>query len=186
MKHHSAQTYARCLFEVAVDRGLMESVGDDLEMLRVLVVEEPQVLIYLDSPCFTLSQKHGFIIRSFGAEIQDLTHHFLALLFERRRIGLFPEIVKRYRELRDRVEGCRYVRVVVAQPLSCERLQNLEAEISGALQRPIRMEVETDPSLLGGILIRCDDERIDNSLRGRLSRAVKTLNAQIKSVTYEG
>ncbi|MFC1764103.1 ATP synthase F1 subunit delta [Planctomycetota bacterium] len=186
MSGRPAEVYAQSLFEVACDQGVVDQVGDDLVALSTLLDQEPLLLTYLVSPCFTLSQKHGFSIRVFGTDFHGLTRRFLTILIDRRRAGLVPEIIEVYRDRRDCAQGIKPVRVAVAQPLENERLERLEAEISDALQSKIRLTVEVDPSLLGGVLIRCDDQRIDNTLRGRLSRATKTLNEQVKSVTYEG
>jgi F-type H+-transporting ATPase subunit delta len=41
-----------------------------------------------------------------------------------------------------------------------------------AMRAKIDLEVQVDPSLLGGIIIRHGDKLLDNSVRGRLTRTV--------------
>jgi F-type H+-transporting ATPase subunit delta len=186
MSRGPVENYAQSLFDVASDQALIDQVGDDLAVVSALLEQEPLFLTYLGSPCFTLSQKHGFVIRVFGTELHSFTRRFISILLGRGRTELLPEVIRIYRERRDRVQGIKSVQVTVAQPLDHAREDRLERDIRDALQCEVRLSVEVDPMLLGGVLIRCDDRLIDNSLRGRLSRAVKTWNEQIKSATYEG
>jgi F-type H+-transporting ATPase subunit delta len=51
------------------------------------------------------------------------------------------------------------------------------AALKERLRRDVRLQSETDPSLLGGAILRADDLVIDGSLRGRLER----LGAELKA-----
>lgn len=186
MSHGSAKVYAQSLFEVATDQGLVDQVGEDLSVVQTLLTQEPLFLTYLGSPCFTLSQKHGLVIRVFGTQLHRLTRRFLEVLLDRHGSKALTEILGGYQELWDRHRGIKAVKVTVARALDSARGDTLEQEVSQALQSQVRLDIDVDPSLLGGIHIRCEDHLIDNSLRGRLSRATKILNEQMKSVTYEG
>jgi ATP synthase F1 delta subunit len=186
MSQEAAQVYAQSLFEVATDRDLVDAVGEDLSVVRTLLEQEPLLLTYLASPCFPLGQKQAFLIRLFGTELYSLTRRFLAVLLDRNGSERLPEILDGYQGLWDKERGIRPVRVTVARPLDAARRAQLEQDVIRALQGPVRLDVEIDHALLGGIRIRCEDVLIDNSLRGRLARATKKLNEQMKSVTYEG
>ena len=74
--------------------------------------------------------------------------------------------------------------VTVAQPISQQRQERLSADLADVLNGPIRMNVEVDPAIVGGVFIRCGDRIIDNTLRGRLTAAMTTLRKQIKSNAY--
>ncbi len=186
MSHGLAKVFAQSLFEVATDQGLVDPVGEDLSVVRTLLTQEPLFLTYLASPCFTLSQKHGLVIRVFGTQIHSLTRRFLAVLLDRGGSKALAEIVCCYQDLWDHKRDIKAVKVTVARTLDSARCDTLEQEVSKALQSQVRLDIDVDSSLLGGIRIRCEDHLIDNSLRGRLSRATKILNDQMKSVTYEG
>ena len=51
------------------------------------------------------------------------------------------------------------------------------AALRARLKREVRLQCETDASLLGGAIVRADDLVIDGSLRGRLER----LGAELKA-----
>jgi len=47
------------------------------------------------------------------------------------------------------------------------------------------MKVLLDPEIVGGIVIRYDGRVIDNSLTGRLNRAVREVFQRVQSRAYE-
>jgi F-type H+-transporting ATPase subunit delta len=65
--------------------------------------------------------------------------------------------------------------VSTAYPLSEAETQQLADTMQVRLERSITLTSETDPSLLGGALIRADDLVIDGSVRGRLNKLAGTL-----------
>ena len=65
--------------------------------------------------------------------------------------------------------------VTSAYPLSDTETQTLSETMQAKLNRSITLTSETDPSLLGGALIRADDLVIDGSVRGRLNKLAGTL-----------
>jgi F-type H+-transporting ATPase subunit delta len=184
MSRRAAETYAQSLYEVAVDQGLVDAVGADLSRVCDVIHAEPHFLTYLGSPCFTASQKHGLIIRMFGTVLDGLTRQFLTVLLERGDAAMLAEIIPAYQRIWDRARGILPVQVTVAQPLTADRRTRLERDIQDALKHPVRMDIEVDAALLGGIRIRSEDRLIDNSLRGRLSRAVQDWNDKIRQTQF--
>ena len=61
--------------------------------------------------------------------------------------------------------------VTVAQPLTAEQLKRLEATLAKQYNASVKLNVETDPSLLGGIKIQINGEILDGSLSSRLNQA---------------
>ena len=53
------------------------------------------------------------------------------------------------------------------------QIERLTQDLAEALHAPIDLEVQVDPSILGGIIIRHGDQMLDNSVRGRLLRTVR-------------
>ena len=52
-------------------------------------------------------------------------------------------------------------------------MQKLAQELAEAMRAKIDLEVQMDPAILGGIIIRHGDKMLDNSVRGRLARTVR-------------
>jgi len=63
--------------------------------------------------------------------------------------------------------------VTTATPLTEAQLDRLAEILSRGYGRPVRLNVELDPSLIGGLSIRIGDEIIDGTVLGRLGEAAQ-------------
>ena len=78
----------------------------------------------------------------------------------------FPSLVERVWRTQEGVASVRIdTRTGDAGPLKKEITSIVEA----ALKRPCVLEERADPSLLGGLVLKIEDERFDASLRGALT-----------------
>jgi len=64
--------------------------------------------------------------------------------------------------------------------MSKEGAKKLSENIAGAVKNKVKLQVDVNPSIMGGIIIRCGDRVIDNSIRSRLRRAVKIIMSRPK------
>jgi F-type H+-transporting ATPase subunit delta len=67
------------------------------------------------------------------------------------------------------------VRVTAAAPLSDQQRQRLAEVLSRIYARNLSIQVEIDPEVLGGLVIRMGDEVIDGSVASRLAKASRDL-----------
>jgi hypothetical protein len=58
--------------------------------------------------------------------------------------------------------------VRVAEPLTSQEQARLQAALERYFKRPIQIEEELTPEIIGGVWVRVGDTVIDGSLRGRL------------------
>jgi F-type H+-transporting ATPase subunit delta len=98
-------------------------------------------------------------------------------LAENRRLGYLPEIAQIFNELKDAEEGIVDVTVTSAAPLDEKQKLSLAEALSSKLKRQVRLHCETDPTLIGGAVLRAGDLVIDGSLRTRLERIAYELTA---------
>ncbi len=63
----------------------------------------------------------------------------------------------------------------VAAPLSAAHHDRLQAALSKLFGRPIQLNVDVDPTIIGGIRVEVGDEVVDGSILGRLEEANRRL-----------
>src|SRR5262249_54396325 len=93
---------------------------------------------------------------------------FLRVLNRHGRLGLLPSI---YREARldwERRHNRRAVMVRTAQPLDDSQQDALRARLETLLGATPVLQVEVDPSLIGGLIVQAGDEVFDVSIRNQL------------------
>jgi F-type H+-transporting ATPase subunit delta len=112
-----------------------------------------------------------------GAQLDEPARNLIATLAANRRLSYLPEIAARYEQLRADAERTVEVTVTSAVELSAEQRSAYTTALTRRLGRQVRLHCQTDPSLLGGAVVRADDLVIDGSVRaglGQLAAATAT------------
>jgi len=172
---HIADIYARSLLELAEQSRSVDAVANDLEMVAMLLEQNPDFEAFLASPYFAEQTKRDLVRKVLTGKLQALTLNFLSVMIDHDRGMFLPAIIGRYRQLYRVYQGYRTVEVTVAQPMSDEQAQKLSRELAEAMQAKVDLDVHVDPSILGGVVIRYEDKMVDNSVKGRLARTVNQL-----------
>ncbi len=169
-----ARPYARAAFEHA-------RAADDLAAWQAALSElaaitaEPKVAAAMRDPNQTAAQRAATLSGLAGDAVPLAVANLLAIMADNGRLSLLPEVAMLFDQLKQAVESTVAVHVTSAYPLSDAETQQLAETMQEKLARSITLKSETDPSLLGGALIRADDLVIDGSVRGRLNKLAGTL-----------
>ena len=171
-----ARPYARAAFAEAQGHKVLGPWSDSLQRIAA-VVKDPRVLNLLGNPAVTTAELAKFVIDLAGPGLDEHGRNFVQTLAENRRLAYLPEISTLFDELKDEAEGVVDVTVTSAAPLENGQRDALSAALQRRLKRQVRLHCETDPSLLGGAVLRAGDLVIDGSVRSRLDRIAYELAA---------
>ena len=171
-----ARPYAKAAFAEAKDA---KHLGPWSEALRnaSVVVQDPRVHRLLGNPAVTNAELAKLVTDLAGPGLDEQGRNFVQTLAENRRLAYLPEISTLFDELKDEAEGVIDVTVTSAAPLENGQHEALSAALQRRLKRQIRLQCETDPTLIGGAVLRAGDLVIDGSVRSRLNRIAYELTA---------
>ena len=171
-----ARPYAKAAFEEARDR---KRLGPWSEALRTAaaVVSDPRVESLLGNPRVTPEELAALVGDTAGPQLDEEGRNFVRALADNRRLSLLPEISALFDELKGEAEGVVDVTVTSAAPLDDSQRGKLAAALERRLGRSVHLQCATDPTLIGGAVVRAGDMVIDGSLRGRLERIAYELTA---------
>jgi len=169
-----ARPYARALFELANDAGVLGPWSESLTIAGQLLADRGLVE-YLGNPGFNDEQRLDFLAGLFanaGALVLagEDKHgtNFVKLLLENGRAAVMPEISTHFETLKAKVENSVDATVTSATQLSDKQVDEIATALKARLGRDVRIETELDENLIGGAVIRAGDVVIDGSLRARL------------------
>ncbi|OQY50645.1 MAG: ATP synthase F1 subunit delta [Desulfobacteraceae bacterium 4572_89] len=100
---------------------------------------------------------------------------FLFLLFDKGRIGFLRDIASYYKDLADELKGVVKASVTSATELSSEAVDKIRESLSKKTGKNIILNVEQDPSLIGGVVTKIGDLVLDGSVRTQLVNMRETL-----------
>jgi F-type H+-transporting ATPase subunit delta len=158
-----ARNYAAALF-AAGDR-----FGDLIDAVAGAVQADERIAVALESPRVSKTVKAQILERGLKGEAPKEFVRFLQAVVRRGRQGLLGEIAQEYQVLLDQ----KLNRVHAGVTLTTEPDARLEKQIverlTQALGREVRAHFRSDPSILGGVVVRVGDRILDGSVRRRLT-----------------
>lgn len=81
---------------------------------------------------------------------------------------LLPAVAAEFGRRSDAYAGRTRARVTVAVPLDEETLHRIEDRLSEVTGRRTSVDVQVDPDIIGGLVLRVGDRLLDGSVRARL------------------
>lgn len=169
----AATRYAEAIFDVAREASTFEAWEAELAEVAE-VVANPAAAQVLTSPAIPRAQKSAILAEALPG-LSDPMKRFLALLLQRDRLGVAPEVLTGFRRLVNEHRGIQTAEVASAFPLDDEQRRGLERRLAAEFGSRVRLDEQVDPSLIGGIVARVGDRVIDGSVRGCLERLRRVL-----------
>ncbi|HID06780.1 MAG TPA: ATP synthase F1 subunit delta [Armatimonadetes bacterium] len=173
-----AKRYSNALFQLALQHNKVERVERDLSLISALFERVPALQELLIQPMIPFERKRQIVMRHFATKLDELTTQFLLLIIERKRLHALPHIVRIYRELADEWRGVIHVEVTSAVELAEHELNMIHERLSQMWRKTVVLHTRVDPRILGGLVIKAGDQRLDLSLRYHLTR-IRTLMRQV-------
>jgi len=165
-----ADRYAAALFELASSAQSDVLGRIDLEFGQLIdMLETNQSLAEAwRHPVLKLADKQHIVRALFAERLHPYLLNLLLLLLEKKRHDLIGDVQVAYRERCDVTRKRSCARVISPCPVEEAQLADLQALLGAQLGSDVAIEVEIDPSLIGGIIVQVGDQVVDASLRGRL------------------
>src|SRR5215204_5809510 len=115
-----ANRYAKSILDLAIERGQLEQVFNDMLYLQQLIKASRDFLNMLKSPVVPSDKKITVIDAIAGKNISELTSLFTKLLVNKGREGVLPEILTAFIQQYKHKKGIYTVKLTTATPLSDE------------------------------------------------------------------
>jgi len=165
-----ARRYTRALFQLAREAGQEEKIGREIEQFYA-TFSGSELQGVLTNPAFPMDSRKRILIQvANGLQLSVLSIHFLSLLLERDRLAHLPGIVNCYRRLLNEAKGRVEAKVVSAAGLDAALVERLREQLKGISGKEVVLQQETDPSLLGGLLVELAGKVYDGSVRTQLEK----------------
>jgi F-type H+-transporting ATPase subunit delta len=167
----AARRYAEALFDLALEAGALDQVEGDLSALSAMVAGSPDFRAFVASPVYDAHDKSRAIAAiGAGADLSALVRNFLGVVARNRRLFALAGMIEAFRRRLAEHRGEVSAEAVAAAPLNEDQMRRLRGEIERVVGKAVNLSVRTDPSLLGGMVVRVGSKMIDSSLKTKLNR----------------
>ena len=171
-----ARPYSEAVFKRAAETKTTKEWSHALAFLSG-VMDDEQISLAAHNPRVEREEFVRVLLSICEGQISDEGRNFVKLLIQNNRLNLVQQIGRLYEELRAENEGYIEVNIRTAFSLSKADQQHLAESLEKSLSKNVRLHVEVDDSLIGGVLIRAGDKVIDGTIRGRLDQLSKRLSS---------
>lgn len=159
----------RAVLGIAERAGSLDDVEDQLFRFGRILEGEPRLLLALEDPLAPADRKVALLDRLVGDRVDPTTRQLLEHAVRAPRGHGLEQAVTALVELAA-ARRERYVAYVTAPaPLTEQQEGRLTAALGRVYGRQISLQVTVDPQLLGGLVVRVNDEVIDGSVVSRLA-----------------
>jgi F-type H+-transporting ATPase subunit delta len=165
-----ARNYADALLAVAAKEGAVERCGALLDAVAGAVAASPRAQAVLMSPRVPKAVKLGVLERSLAGVAPAPFLRFLAAVVHRGRQGLLREIAEAYEDAADIHFNRVHASVTTARPVDEALGHAITERLTAVVGKTVMAHFESDPAILGGIVVRVGDQVLDGSVRRRIAR----------------
>ncbi len=168
----AATRYARALLDVAVkEKANLEQIENELSQFVDLFERYPTLRKVLLNPAVPVPRKRTAVSELLAqAKLSPILSKLLALLADRDRLVLLPDLLAAYR---NRLLDYRHVvraEVTTAAPIDAHRVQAIQTSLAKVTGRTVTMATTVDPSIIGGLVARIGSTVYDGSVTRQLQR----------------
>ncbi|XP_016073777.1 PREDICTED: ATP synthase subunit O, mitochondrial [Miniopterus natalensis] len=169
--------YATALYSAASKQNKLEQV--EKELLRVAqILKEPKMAASILNPFAKRSVKVKSLNDMTTREkFSPLTSNLINLLAENGRLTSTPSVISAFSTMMSVHRGEVPCTVTTASPLDEATLSELKTVLNSFLSKNqvLKLEVKTDPSIMGGMIVRIGEKYVDMSAKTKIQKLSKAM-----------
>ncbi|UCG08627.1 MAG: ATP synthase F1 subunit delta [Desulfobacterales bacterium] len=171
-----ARRYAKALLLIGKEDDQVEAYREELQRFANLLDQETELYQAVTNPLYDAAGRRLLLqalIEKLG--LSKVMASYLMLLFDKGRMGYIGDITNFYRKLADELKGIARASLVSAAALPSETIEKIRTGLSQKTGKNVILEVEQDPSLIGGIVTKIGDLVLDGSIKTQLANIRESL-----------
>jgi|UPI00036D7388 F-type H+-transporting ATPase subunit delta len=166
-----SRRYAVALFELIQE-------GSDIRpalLKAAAFASDADAKAILESPAYPNAMKCAMLNKAASGSGTKEVSRLIGLLCERGKACLLPEIACLVDEMIAESESSVDAEVASATKLTAAVQKSLAASLTTAVGKKVNIIADKDAGILGGVVIRIGDRKIDCSVKGRLDGLKKAI-----------
>ncbi len=172
----TAKNYANALKKLAQDGVLSyDDILTNLENIVTICDESNELQNVLNNPAISDEIKYSIVDEVFSKDVDEKIINFLKILLEKKRFGELIGVLEAYRNELDEIKNIQRVMVTSAVPLKDEYKTRLAEKLQNKLNKKIVANWSVDEEIIGGLVVKINDDIIDSSLKNKLENLSKNI-----------
>lgn len=174
-----AKRYAKALLDIGKERNQVDVLYDDLRLVAQYIRGNRQLAAMFQSPVIPNYKKENVINELFKGKVNDVTLEFLLVIVRKNRDYFLRDIALAFLDLYKEYKNVKVAYVTTAVSMD-DRLRN---QVMSMLKKKtgsdIELQEKVDNKLIGGYILRWDDNMIDESVASQLHALRRDLSKNV-------
>lgn len=166
--------YAKAVFLTAREENALDSVLKDLNLLLAALPVEG-FKNFTQSPVIATSSKKKVFAGVFKDSFHSISWSFVELILKNKRENYLEGIIRYYNRLYKEHMGIKEATLSVPVQASDKHIQEFNQLLEKLYNSKIQMNTEIDQDLIGGFILKVEDEQFDASVKTALARIKKIM-----------
>jgi F-type H+-transporting ATPase subunit delta len=166
-----SRRYAKAYLEAVDESKVLSKAEKDIATLQSLIDSSEEFRSFLKNPVPKLSEQND-VIDAFAQKLKltNLTKNFLYVVADGGRLSRMNAILYAIAQGIDLRNGIITARVGTAKELDTKQQDALVKNLAKVTGKNIKLDIDVDPSLLGGMVVQVGSSMIDDSVKTKLQR----------------
>lgn len=174
-----AKRYAKALFDLAVEDGVIDQVNDDMKLIADVFDENKALRRMMLSPVIPPARKKLVIKKIFEGKIDKRSLAFIDILIRKGREEQVQEIaIQFYKSYLD-YKNIAIVEVTTAIEIDKALRTKMVSLMESHTDKTIQMLEKTDAELIGGFKLKLNDYQYDASIKQLLIKLHKEFDKNL-------
>jgi F-type H+-transporting ATPase subunit delta len=164
--------YSKALFQSALEKKILDKVNQNMITL-LEICKLPETKEFLQSPVIVPSKKSEIFHKMFDGNVEAITLSLLDLVVKNGRESYLPAIARVFIHETMKFKGITKSVLTSAVKLDEKVKKQIITMISDIYKTKVELEEVIDGEIIGGFILRVDDNYMDASVRNKLNKIKK-------------
>jgi F-type H+-transporting ATPase subunit delta len=170
--------YSRALFQSALEKKILDKVNQDMIFISE-ICKFPDTKEFLQSPIIPPSKKTTIFHNMLGSNVEKITLSLIDLVVKNGRESHIPAIARVFISETMKHKGVTKSVLTTAVKIDVKIRKQITDLISEVFKTKVELEEKIDTGIIGGFILRVDDNYIDASIKNKLRKIRKELKGNI-------
>ncbi|MCF8234823.1 MAG: ATP synthase F1 subunit delta [Bacteroidales bacterium] len=171
--------YAKALFELALEKNILEQVKKDMELVMKTISESKELKLFLKSPVIYPEKKSTIITAILKDHVNELSLKFVLLITKNRRETYIENIaqafINQYKKYKNIITTILQTAVKINDDIHRQVIDLLKEQTKGEID--LIEEIKED--LIGGFVLKFDGYKYDASISKQLADLKKDFKVNL-------
>lgn len=176
--HKDFMPYVIALYQQSIEEKTLPAISRAAQALIKTFDKTPELLTFINIPFIPFEEKILILERVLAKNVPILFMSFLNILGQNKKLTSVYSILNKFLEYTAHKTGVEAVTLIGAHTITHSVKNTITEILEAQLQKPIKLTIETNSEIIGGIIIKYHHHDLDLSVKN----AVFSLKSALKKV----